>query len=214
MGALPGLPCLGLDPVLLPGLRFAHSPRLLRFSLTRLQRLRELLGWRQCLRLGSFERRDGDRRQGEVAARACGGVLEWLGAVHETTTWTTSVCTGSLILAAAGLLEGKRATSHWLALEELRRLGALPVSERVVFDGIPFSVDISDLRPIALYVTVNVDLDDFIGREETVFDALPQAVLVNRITKISIRVSALGPKRRRSHAQLVSWFEVLEDRAP
>jgi putative intracellular protease/amidase len=72
---------------------------------------------------------------GEVAARAGGTALEWLREVHEGTTWTTSVCTGSLILAAAGLLEGKRATSHWLALEELGRLGAEPVSERVVFDG-------------------------------------------------------------------------------
>jgi transcriptional regulator GlxA family with amidase domain len=72
---------------------------------------------------------------GEVAARAGGAALEWLRAVHETTTWTTSVCTGSLILAAAGLLSGKRATSHWLALEELGRLGAVPVAERVVFDG-------------------------------------------------------------------------------
>ncbi len=72
---------------------------------------------------------------GEVAARAGDAVLEWLRAVHERTTWTTSVCTGSLILAAAGVLAGRRATSHWLALEELRRLGAVPVSERVVFDG-------------------------------------------------------------------------------
>jgi transcriptional regulator GlxA family with amidase domain len=72
---------------------------------------------------------------GEVAARAGGAALEWLRSVHEHTTWTTSVCTGSLILAAAGLLEGKRATSHWLALEELGRLGAEPVSERAVFDG-------------------------------------------------------------------------------
>lgn len=72
---------------------------------------------------------------GEVAARAGGPALEWLRAAHQTSTWTTSVCTGSLVLAAAGILEGKRATSHWLALDELRRLGAEPVRERVVFDG-------------------------------------------------------------------------------
>jgi transcriptional regulator GlxA family with amidase domain len=72
---------------------------------------------------------------GEVAARAGEPILEWLRKVNETSTWTTSVCTGSLILAASGLLEGRRATSHWLALEELRRLGAEPVSERVVRDG-------------------------------------------------------------------------------
>ncbi len=64
-----------------------------------------------------------------------GPVHEWLRKAHETSTWTTSVCTGSLILAAAGLLSGVRATSHWLAIDELGRLGAEPVSERVVFDG-------------------------------------------------------------------------------
>jgi transcriptional regulator GlxA family with amidase domain len=62
-------------------------------------------------------------------------VLAWLRAVDATTKWTTSVCTGALILGAAGLLQGKRATTHWVALEQLRGLGATPVSERVVFDG-------------------------------------------------------------------------------
>ena len=62
-------------------------------------------------------------------------VLAWLRAVHATTTWTTSVCTGSLILGAAGILRGLRATTHWSALDSLRDLGATPVSERVVRDG-------------------------------------------------------------------------------
>jgi putative intracellular protease/amidase len=72
---------------------------------------------------------------GEVVQRAGGPVIDWLREVDRTTTWTTSVCTGSLILAAAGLLDGKRATTHWLAMEKLRELGAEPVEERVVFDG-------------------------------------------------------------------------------
>lgn len=72
---------------------------------------------------------------GQMALMEDGPLHEWLRKAHETSTWTTSVCTGSLILAAAGLLEGKRATSHWAAMEELGALGAQPVSERVVFDG-------------------------------------------------------------------------------
>jgi putative intracellular protease/amidase len=72
---------------------------------------------------------------GQRALMEEGPVHEWLRAAHEQTTWTTSVCTGSLILAAAGLLEGRRATSHWLAMEELGSLGVEAVSERVVFDG-------------------------------------------------------------------------------
>ncbi len=72
---------------------------------------------------------------GEVAQRAGGEVLDWLRRVDQGTTWTTSVCTGSLILAAAGLLDGRSATSHWLAMGELEQLGAKPTSQRVVFDG-------------------------------------------------------------------------------
>jgi cyclohexyl-isocyanide hydratase len=49
--------------------------------------------------------------------------------------YVTSVCTGSLVLGAAGLLKGKRATCHWAALEHLSALGAIPVSEKVVVDG-------------------------------------------------------------------------------
>ncbi|WP_137992235.1 DJ-1/PfpI family protein [Streptomyces vilmorinianum] len=62
-------------------------------------------------------------------------ILAWLRGADATSTWTTSVCTGSLILGGAGLLTGRPATSHWLALEELRAVGAEPTGERVVFDG-------------------------------------------------------------------------------
>ncbi|MFZ1925679.1 MAG: DJ-1/PfpI family protein [Solirubrobacteraceae bacterium] len=73
---------------------------------------------------------------GQTALMEDGPVHEWLRAAHETSSWTTSVCTGSLVLAAAGLLDGKRATSNWQAIEQLRALGADAVEEeRVVFDG-------------------------------------------------------------------------------
>ncbi|WP_405902262.1 DJ-1/PfpI family protein [Streptomyces sp. NBC_00656] len=62
-------------------------------------------------------------------------LLGWLRRVDATSTWTTSVCTGSLLLAAAGLLTGRRATSHWLALDTLKTYGAEPTGERVVTDG-------------------------------------------------------------------------------
>jgi transcriptional regulator GlxA family with amidase domain len=62
-------------------------------------------------------------------------LLSWLRKVDGTTRWTTSVCTGSLLLGAAGLLEGKRATGHWLSLDRLREYGADPVGGRYVEDG-------------------------------------------------------------------------------
>jgi transcriptional regulator GlxA family with amidase domain len=62
-------------------------------------------------------------------------MLSWLRRVHETSTWTTSVCTGSLLLAAAGLLDGAPATTHWAARDLLKELGAVPVAERVVEHG-------------------------------------------------------------------------------
>jgi transcriptional regulator GlxA family with amidase domain len=59
-------------------------------------------------------------------------VLDWVRHVHRTTRLTTSVCTGSLVLAAAGLLEGLTATTHWSCYDELAAHGAIPTAERVV----------------------------------------------------------------------------------
>src|SRR5882757_6516263 len=72
---------------------------------------------------------------GQAEMMSDGPVHGWLRAADRTTTWTTSVCTGSLILAAAGLLAGRRATTHWLAVDQLPALGAVVADHRVVFDG-------------------------------------------------------------------------------
>ena len=62
-------------------------------------------------------------------------VLAWLRSAHEGTRFTSSVCTGALVLGAAGILDGLRATTHWAYLDTLSGFGATPVGERVVEDG-------------------------------------------------------------------------------
>jgi putative intracellular protease/amidase len=62
-------------------------------------------------------------------------MLGWVRAAHETSQWTTSVCTGALVLGAAGILDGLEATTHWALMDPLGRLGAIPVNRRVVEQG-------------------------------------------------------------------------------
>jgi transcriptional regulator GlxA family with amidase domain len=59
-------------------------------------------------------------------------VLDWVRGAHESSTYTTSVCTGSLVLAGAGLLDGLSATTHWASMDALAKLGAEPTGQRVV----------------------------------------------------------------------------------
>ena len=62
-------------------------------------------------------------------------LIEWVQKIHATSQWTTSVCTGSLVLGAAGLLKGLDATTHWSCMTELASTVANPVTERVVIRG-------------------------------------------------------------------------------
>lgn len=71
----------------------------------------------------------------QTALLSPGPVRDWLRATDECTAWTTSTCTGSVLLASAGLLTGRRATTHWLAVDRLAAYGAVPAGERVVVDG-------------------------------------------------------------------------------
>jgi len=65
--------------------------------------------------------------------------LEWVREVHAGSEWTTSVCTGAMVLGAAGVLEGLSATTHWAHMEGLAKYGATPTSERVVREGKVFT---------------------------------------------------------------------------
>lgn len=88
-------------------------------------------------------------------------VLDWIRAVHLTTQWTTSVCTGSLLLAAAGLLDGLAATTHWARMETLAQYGARPTPERVVEQGkIVTSAGVSAGIDMALVLAARIAGDD------------------------------------------------------
>lgn len=62
-------------------------------------------------------------------------ILAWIQKIHATTQWTTSVCTGALILGSAGILAGERATTHWAVMDRLQTWGAIPTSQRIVESG-------------------------------------------------------------------------------
>ncbi|WP_030211353.1 DJ-1/PfpI family protein [Streptomyces bikiniensis] len=72
---------------------------------------------------------------GQADQMTDGALHAWLRRVDETADWMTSVCTGALVLAASGVLAGRRATTHWGALDRLTGYGVTPVKERVVVDG-------------------------------------------------------------------------------
>ena len=87
--------------------------------------------------------------------------LDWIRHVHATTTWTTSVCTGSLLLGASGLLEGLDATTHWASYDALASTGALPTAERVVQQGkIITAAGVSSGIDMALQLCAHLAGDD------------------------------------------------------
>jgi putative intracellular protease/amidase len=88
-------------------------------------------------------------------------LLEWVRGTHRTTSWTTSVCTGSLLLAAAGLLKGLPATTHWASKEALEQYGAHYVEQRVVQQGkIITAAGVSSGIDMALTLVARIAGDD------------------------------------------------------
>ena len=88
-------------------------------------------------------------------------VLDWVRRVHGATTWTTSVCTGSLLLGAAGLLRGLTATTHWASRDLLEQYGARYVEKRVVEQGkIVTSAGVSSGIDMALTLAARIAGDD------------------------------------------------------
>ena len=99
---------------------------------------------------------------GDAAVREHTQVLDWIRALHEKTQYTTSVCTGSLILGAAGVLRGLRATTHWTELDRLRSYGAEPTGERVVEQGkVITAAGVSSGIDMALRLAQKISGDDF-----------------------------------------------------
>jgi transcriptional regulator GlxA family with amidase domain len=95
---------------------------------------------------------------GGYSAELDNPTVEWLRKVHPTTTWTTSVCTGSIYLAAAGILDGIDATTHWARTEHLERLGARYVEQRVVERGnVITSAGVSSGIDMALTLLAHMD---------------------------------------------------------
>jgi putative intracellular protease/amidase len=101
--------------------------------------------------------------------------LAWIRAAHETSSWTTSVCTGSLLLAAAGVLDGLEATTHWLELELLESLGARPTSRRVVEQGkVITAAGVSSGIDMALVLASRIAGDDYAKTIQLLIEYDPQ----------------------------------------
>jgi transcriptional regulator GlxA family with amidase domain len=96
-----------------------------------------------------------------AAAAADTRLVGWIAAAHQTSRWTASVCTGAFLLGAAGVLHGRRATTHWAAMDRLAETGARPVAERyVVDDAVLTSAGVSAGIDMALHLAALLAGDD------------------------------------------------------
>lgn len=102
-------------------------------------------------------------------------LVSWIRAAHETSEWTTSVCTGSLLLAAAGVLDGLSATSHWIELGTLGEMGARPTAQRVVQEGkVVTAAGVSSGIDMALFLMAQIAGAEFAQTIQLMIEYDPQ----------------------------------------
>jgi putative intracellular protease/amidase len=147
-------------------------------------------------------------------------LLDWVRRAHQSATWTASVCSGSIILAAAGLLNGKRATSHWMTLPIVKTLGAIPVGdERVVQEGdIVTSAGVSAGIDLALWLAGRIGGDDRAKAIQLSMEYDPQPPfdsghMARASAKTKAAATALLARDAAKPAQLKAGTLLLWDRA-
>jgi putative intracellular protease/amidase len=147
-------------------------------------------------------------------------LLDWVRRAHQSATWTASVCSGSIILAAAGLLNGKRATSHWMTLPIVKTLGAIPVGdERVVQEGdIVTSAGVSAGIDLALWLAGRIGGDDRAKAIQLSMEYDPQPPfdsghMAKASAKTKAAATALLARDAAKPAQLKAGTLLLWDRA-
>ena len=110
-----------------------------------------------------------------ASAMADQRILDWIRSAHESSQWTVSVCSGALILGAAGVLKGKKATTHWFAMKYLVNFGAEPTSERIVQQGkIITAAGVSAGIDMALYLAGKIAGDETAQRIQLMIEYDPQ----------------------------------------
>lgn len=133
-------------------------------------------------------------------------VLDFLRSQAREAKYVTSVCTGSLVLGAAGLLKGRRATCHWAAIEHLKALGAIPVNERVVVDGpIVTGAGVASGIDFALTLAARLESEEVAQEIQLQIEydpappfnsGSPRTASPSTVAKLRSRLAALNEQRR------------------
>jgi cyclohexyl-isocyanide hydratase len=150
-------------------------------------------------------------------------VLAFLRRQAASAQYVTSVCTGSLVLGAAGLLKGRRATCHWSALDSLAELGAIPTAERVVVDGnvvtgagvaagIDFALRLAEIlegEAVAREIQLQIEYDP-----DPPFEGSPATAAPETLAVLRARGAKLSQERATVARRVGQKLGLARDRAP